>query len=632
MFGPTLGRPYAGQDLRWSAARGKFLATCSRFAGALSAGPTTDIVEIDVVSGRLKPLGTSARLARPSPVDEAVAFVDGHGVTLMDGQDKPSTYAVPGRIEQMEWSRDGTRLALLVAGTGADISGAEGGFALDAAAAADESGLPTIDTGDGDDLWRSVWILDPRRASVDQVTFAPLNIWEFCWRDDATLVAVASDSHSEGSWYRSTLRQVDLRTGASVPLYEPRDQVGQPRVSPDGECISFIEAVCSDRGIVCGALRLLQHGATRILRTLEADVSDQHWSSRGQLIFAGIRGAETVIGTTYPRSDVAVELWASDALTCGEWHPSIAIDGADAPFAIFEAYARAPFMGAVRQSEITVVADFAQDGAAESIAGRIEPLSWRAPDGIEIQGWLIRDPLAQNGPAPLLLDVHGGPVWAHRNRWAARLRAAALLVARGWSVLLPNPRGAPGRGRAFASGVVGDMGGADARDLLAGIDHLIATGIADPAKVAVTGTSYGGFMSAMLVTLTDRLAAAVPISPMTNWYSQHFTSHIPAFDAMFLADPLGRAGGQYHERSPVFRASGALTPTLTMAGGLDRNTPPGQAVEFHEALLEAGCSSALCIYPRAGHSLRGYPEYLDSAARQILWLEDHCRDAGPIVM
>lgn len=68
-----------------------------------------------------------------------------------------------------------------------------------------------------------------------------------------------------------------------------------------------------------------------------------------------------------------------------------------------------------------------------------------------------------------------------------------------------------------------------------------------------------------------------------------------------------------------------------MAGGLDRNTPPGQALEFHAALLQAGCSSALRVYPRAGHSLRGYPEYLDSAARRILWLEDHCRGARAAV-
>lgn len=627
LFAPAGERPYTAQDLRWSPGRGKFLATCSRFPGTLAQGPTTDVGEIDAMSGEIRLVGAGARLARPSPAGETLAFVNDSGVTLLDGEGKATTYTVAGRIEQMEWSRDGARLALLVAGTGADISGAEGGFALDAAEGDRDWGLPVIDIGDEDDRWRTIWILDPRRKSLNQVTVAPLNIWEFCWRDDVTLVVVASDSHSEGSWYHATLRQIDLRTGDAAPLYQPCDQIGQPRVSPDGTCISFIEAICSDRGIVCGALRLRRDGAVRTVRTLDADVSDHHWGSRGQLVFAGLRGTQTVIGLLDPRLDMAEELWASDALTCGDWHPSIAIDGADTPFAIFEAYARAPFMGAVQRSDVTVIADFAQNGAAESIPGMIEAVSWRAGDDMEIQGWLIRDPMVQHGPAPLLLDIHGGPVWAHRNRWVARLRAAGPLVARGWSILLPNPRGAPGRGRGFASGVVGDMGGADARDLLSGVDHFVTAGIADPDRVAVTGTSYGGFMSAMLVTLTDRLAAAVPISPIANWYSQHFTSHIPAFDAAFLADPPGMAGGQYLERSPVFRAAGAVTPTLTMAGGLDRNTPSGQALEFHTALLEAGCSSALCIYPKAGHSLRGYPEYLDSAARQILWLEDHCRGA-----
>jgi dipeptidyl aminopeptidase/acylaminoacyl peptidase len=131
-------------------------------------------------------------------------------------------------------------------------------------------------------------------------------------------------------------------------------------------------------------------------------------------------------------------------------------------------------------------------------------------------------------------------------------------------------------------------------------------------------------MSAMLVTLTDRLAAAIPISPVSNWYSQHFTSQIPSFDEACLDGSLHIAGGQYFDRSPTFHAAGATTPTLTMAGALDRNTPPTQALEFHRALLEAGCRSALCTYPEDGHSLRGYPAYLDSAVRMIVWLDEHC--------
>jgi dipeptidyl aminopeptidase/acylaminoacyl peptidase len=250
--------------------------------------------------------------------------------------------------------------------------------------------------------------------------------------------------------------------------------------------------------------------------------------------------------------------------------------------------------------------------------GSATPIRWQAHDGLEIEGWLIR-PDGAAGPLPLVLDIHGGPVWAIRNRWAGRMRATPLLVRQGCAVLYANPRGSSGRGQAFARQVRGDMGGADAGDLISAIEHLAAEGLVDGARVACTGSSYGGFMSAWLVTQGDHFAAAAPISPVSNWYSQHGTSQIGWFDRYFLDDDGSNLGGQYFSRSPTLYADQARTPCLVMAGALDKNTPPGQAIEFHNALLEHGTESALVVYPLDGHSLRGYPAYVDSAARILAW-------------
>src|SRR3989442_8702912 len=94
----------------------------------------------------------------------------------------------------------------------------------------------------------------------------------------------------------------------------------------------------------------------------------------------------------------------------------------------------------------------------------------------------------------------------------------AFLVSRGYAVLFPNPRGSSGRGQSFAQMVYGDMGGGDAQDIMSGIDALIERGIADPDRLGVTGGSYGGFMSTWLVGQTERFAAAVAVSPVTDWY------------------------------------------------------------------------------------------------------------------
>jgi dipeptidyl aminopeptidase/acylaminoacyl peptidase len=197
------------------------------------------------------------------------------------------------------------------------------------------------------------------------------------------------------------------------------------------------------------------------------------------------------------------------------------------------------------------------------------------------------------------------------------------LMTRGYAVFLPNPRGSGGRGRAFAAMVLGDMGGADAADVLAGIDALVARGLADPQRIGVTGGSYGGFMACWLPTLDDRFAASVAISPVADWYSQHFNSNIGRWDADFLrADPT-QAGGAYLERSPVMHAARVRTPTLLTAGRNDRCTPPGQAIEFHRALRACGVETELVLYPEEGHGVRRFPTVIDLCTRMVAWFERH---------
>jgi dipeptidyl aminopeptidase/acylaminoacyl peptidase len=118
--------------------------------------------------------------------------------------------------------------------------------------------------------------------------------------------------------------------------------------------------------------------------------------------------------------------------------------------------------------------------------------------------------------------------------------------------------------------VRGDMGGEDTHDYLRGIDALVEQGIADPKRIGVTGISYGGYMSAWLITQDQRFAAAVPISPTSNWYSQHRTSQIPCFDELFLEASASEPGGKFFDRSPVMFADRVTCPTLTLTGAKDR--------------------------------------------------------------
>jgi dipeptidyl aminopeptidase/acylaminoacyl peptidase len=250
-------------------------------------------------------------------------------------------------------------------------------------------------------------------------------------------------------------------------------------------------------------------------------------------------------------------------------------------------------------------------------------VSWRAPDGLEVQGWLLR-PRAGQAPYPLVMCVHGGPVAISRPRWLGRAGVHFLmLLHRGYAVFFPNPRGSSGRGQEFARLVIGDLGGAETNDHLSGIDRLVERGLADPARLGVTGVSHGGFMTSWLITQDCRFAAAVPVAPVTNFVTERLISNIPDFVSHFLTDSYTNTDGKCFQRSPVMHAHKVKTPTLNICGALDRCTPAEEAAQFHNALLENGVRSVLATYPEEGHGIRRFPAAIDYAARIVEWFELH---------
>jgi dipeptidyl aminopeptidase/acylaminoacyl peptidase len=222
--------------------------------------------------------------------------------------------------------------------------------------------------------------------------------------------------------------------------------------------------------------------------------------------------------------------------------------------------------------------------------------------------------------------IHGGPAHLSTSRWSGAVNGmmvSAYLAYSGFAVLMPNPRGSSGRGREFLELEVGDYGGAEVDDVLTGLDRLVDQGIAHPDRLGVMGTSHGGYMTCWVTTRTNRFKAAVASSPVTDWYSQHYGSNIPEFDSMYLKATPTEPGGPYFNLSPTFFAHQSKTPTLLTAGLRDRCTPPGQAIEFHQALIAAGTETELVLYPEEGHGVRSLPTQIDFAARTVDFLSRH---------
>lgn len=256
--------------------------------------------------------------------------------------------------------------------------------------------------------------------------------------------------------------------------------------------------------------------------------------------------------------------------------------------------------------------------------GAQERLSWRAPDGLELDGVLVlppgRSPL--DGPFPLVTMIHGGPY----SRWADELMLSwwswgQWLAAAGFAVFHPNPRGGQGHGQAFATMVARAVGQDEWTDTLAGIDDLVADGVADPTRLGIAGWSHGGFMAAWAVTRTDRFRAAVMGAGVADWAMQVGVGELGRAEAS-LGGSCGWEGPGPHlhdEQSPVSYAAKVATPVLILHGEDDTNVPVGQAVYFHRALTQFGAEHDLVIYPRENHGFTERAHQIDVLERTRSW-------------
>ncbi|MFD8495596.1 serine hydrolase [Amycolatopsis sp. NPDC059657] len=252
-------------------------------------------------------------------------------------------------------------------------------------------------------------------------------------------------------------------------------------------------------------------------------------------------------------------------------------------------------------------------------------------DGTTVHGWLIRDPAAE-GPQPLLLDIHGGP----HNAWSGVADAIHLyhqeLVARGWSVLLLNPRASDGYGEAFFTGAVGEWGTADAKDFLEPLDDLVAEGLADPRRLAVSGYSYGGYMTCYLTSRDNRFAAAVAGGVVSDLVSLAGTADCGHFlgVAEIGANPW-EDRERYRKSSPIEGVEQVRTPTLIVQGEEDHRCPVGQAEQWFTALRELDVPTELVRYPGGSHLfiLDGRPSHrIDFNRRIAEWVQRHAVAPG----
>ncbi|HVZ02256.1 MAG TPA: S9 family peptidase [Dongiaceae bacterium] len=618
---------------------GRTIAASGILAYRLESSLPQRVCLLDVATGRLDVLSTGPGIdSQPkwSPDGRTLAFLsdrDEAGIMQLCLMDLASREETRPRldglwIEYAHWSPDGRRVLVGAARRGVDLSGYQGGYTFQPVDPLLPDWMPQVDIGIDDSQWRSLWVYDVAQGAFRRISPDGVNPWEACWAGEGSIACIASDGPHENHWYRADIRIIDLASGRARPVYRPKDQIGWLSASPDGSRLAVVNSFSSDRHSTTGELTVIAvaDGAERRIETNGIDATFTHWQSDTDLLFAGIRSLESALALCDTKTGRCREIWTGTETTLGgeRYFPFASPGAAPGDCAVTMERFFAPQSVAVfEDGKLRNVATLGPTKAEARLAalGRAEPYRWTAQDGLEICGWLLRP--AKPGPRALIVDVHGGPVWSWRPACIGRSSLYVNLLEDGYAIFQPNPRGSTGLGLDFCRKVAGDMGGGDTQDILAGLDRLVADGIADPKRIGVTGISYGGIMAAWIITQDQRFAASVVVSPMTNYVSAQLTCNIPAFCENFLLDDYKRPGGEYHKWSAVMFADRVKTPTMNICGTLDHCCPAGQAIEFHNALLQHGVRSVLVQYPQEGHWVQHHPAIADYGARVAGWFHEH---------
>ena len=231
-------------------------------------------------------------------------------------------------------------------------------------------------------------------------------------------------------------------------------------------------------------------------------------------------------------------------------------------------------------------------------------IQWKN-EGLTIEGLLYLPPDTGEQRVPLIVDVHGGPTGQYLDRFDPY---KDFMVGHGWAVLRTNPRGSTGYGAAFAAANKNDLGGADYRDIMAGVDYVLKTEHLDPTRMALMGYSYGGEMAGFVEGKTTRFKAIVSGAPVIDQYSEYGTEGESFYDRWFYGKPWEHAADAWRQ-SPLAHIGAARTPFMLLQGQADSTDPLGQSQEMYRALRQNGVPVEFISYPRDDHGPLGQAMY-----------------------
>ena len=476
-------------------------------------------------------------------------------------------------------------------------------------------------------------------AAPRRLTDGDLDHGEPVWSPDgeALLTTRSLRPEADEPWLYASLVRIHAESKSVEILTDETHIDGSPRLSPDGRWIAYVRVPFerSSRTTTRLAIIPVEGGEPRDLnlafdRSVAAVGADNlfRWAPDGTaILFAAGDWGNVEIYRVSIEGDPVVEKWVAGRMEVQQFDINPAGDvafNAGTPEHPPELYWRP-----AGTAEAQPLTEINKQFLKEVIVQPTHELRFAAPGGPEIQGWYIL-PVGyeEGGQYPLAFNIHGGPhvMWSDsaKSMW----HEWQLHAAQGYVVFYCNPRGSEGYGEAFLDAIYGNWGEIAFADLMAGVDAMIEKGSVDSARMAVTGGSYGGYMTAWVVGHTDRFAAAVSQRGVYNLVSFYGTSDIPSLITEEFGVEPWEDPALLWKHSPLAYAHTITTPLLLIHSDNDFRVPIPDAEQLFAIVHRNGGVVELVRFPREGHELSRSGEIrhrIERLTRMVGWFDRYCK-------
>jgi dipeptidyl aminopeptidase/acylaminoacyl peptidase len=447
-------------------------------------------------------------------------------------------------------------------------------------------------------------------AQIDGFSWAP---------DSQSLVYAAAPVSGFTAAYYTRLYRVSAAGGVARVLVDRTGMNTMPHLSPDGRRLAFVTTnervgLLAPRGLAI--LDLEKGGAPRSYPMNGAWIGEMTWAPDSRSLYVLMN--EGTFATAahmfeMPIVRVSIDSGHADRVVAGavvNYSVSVSRDGRTLAYREVEPRSMGDIVLRDVASGRTTRLTNVNPELARFALGELKAIKWPSFDGMEIWGLLVTPPQYDGKrKLPLIVYCHGGPIggvtygifpqFMHVPGQIDPYPVEALVGA-GFAVLLPMPRGGSGYGEAGHRAIINAWGEDDYRDIMAGVDFLVAAGTADPDRLGVMGASYGGFMTNWIVTQTNRFKAASSSASISDLTDLYYLADAGAVMDEYFKKPWENRES-YTAHSPLTFVEQVRTPLLLQHGENDPRVPIASARKFYEALKALGRTVEFDIFPRGSH-------------------------------